>query len=145
MGAIGEDGVRVENEEILGSSGVSALELEAIERRERDELNRRAQRYREGRPRLDLQGRSAVIVDDGIATGSTARAACQVAQALGASRIILAVPVAPRATVASLQGVCDDVVCIACPDSFSAVGEFYGDFSPTTDDEVRELLGRAQL
>ena len=84
MGAIGEDGVRVENEEIVGSSGVSAVDLEAIEQWEREELNRRAQRYREGRTRLDLQGRCAVIVDDGIATGSTARAACRVAHALGA-------------------------------------------------------------
>jgi putative phosphoribosyl transferase len=144
MGAIGEDGVRVENEEIVVSSGVSALELEVIEQHERDELNRRAQRYREGRPRLDLQGRCAVIVDDGIATGSTARAACRVAHALGASRIVLAVPVAPEATAAALQDVCDDVLCVARPDPFSAVGEFYADFSPTTDDEVRGLLGRAQ-
>jgi putative phosphoribosyl transferase len=143
MGAIGEDGVRVENEEIVVSSGVSVVELEAIELRQRDELHRLAQRYREGRPRLDLQGRCAVIVDDGIATGSTARAACRVAHALGASRIVLAVPVAPRATVAALQRVCDDVLCVAWPDPFSAVGEFYSDFSPTTDDEVRELIGRA--
>jgi putative phosphoribosyl transferase len=144
MGAIGEDGVRVENEEIVGSSGISTVDLETIEQWERDELNRRAQRYREGRPRLDLRGRCAVIVDDGIATGSTARAACQVGHALGASRIVLAVPVAPIATVAALQGVCDDVLCVARPDPFSAVGEFYGDFSPTTDDEVSELLARAQ-
>jgi putative phosphoribosyl transferase len=144
MGAIGEDGVRVENQEIVGSSGVSAVDLEAIEQRERDELNRRAQRYREGRPRLDLQGRCAVIVDDGIATGSTARAACRVAHALGASQIVLAVPIAPKATVAALQGICDDVLCVARPDPFFAVGEFYRDFSPTTDDEVSELLGRAQ-
>src|SRR5271167_3479665 len=89
MGAIGEDGVRVENEEIVESSGVSPVELEAIERQEREELNRRAQRYREGHPRLELQGRCAVIVDDGIATGSTARAACRVAHALGASRVVL--------------------------------------------------------
>jgi putative phosphoribosyl transferase len=145
MGALGEDGVRVENAEIVGSSGISAVELEAIEQRERDELNRRAQRYREGRSRLDLQGRCAVIVDDGIATGSTARAACRVAHALGASRIVLAVPVAPGATVAALQGVCDEVLCVARPDPFPAVGEFYVDFSPTTDDEVSELLGHSQL
>ena len=144
MGAIGEDGVRVENEEIVGSCGISAVELEAIEQRERHELNRRAQKYREGRPRLDLQGHCAVIVDDGIATGSTARAACRVAHALGASRIVLAVPVAPRATVAALRSVCEEVLCVACPDPFPAVGEFYADFSPTTDDEVSELLGRAQ-
>ena len=144
MGAIGEDGIRVHNEEIVGSSGVSAVALEAIEQRERDELSRRAHRYREGRSRLDLQGHCALIVDDGIATGSTARAACQVAHALGASQIVLAVPVAPKATVAALQGVCDDVLCVARPDPFFAVGEFYVDFSPTTDDEVSDLLRRAQ-
>ena len=145
MGAIGEDGIRVENEEIVGSSGISAVELEAIERRERDELNRRAQRYRQGRPRLDLRGRCAVIVDDGIATGSTARAACRVAHALGAYRIVLAVPVAPGATVAALRAAGDEVLCVACPHPFPAVGEFYTDFSPTTDDEVSELLGRIEL
>jgi putative phosphoribosyl transferase len=144
MGAIGEDGVQVENEQIVEPSGVSAVDFETIARRERDELNRLARRYREGRPRLDLQGHCAVIVDDGIATGSTARAACRVAHALGASRTVLAVPVAPKATVAALRGVCDEVLCVACPDPFSAVGEFYGDFSPTTDDEVSQLLGRAQ-
>ena len=78
------------------------------------------------------------------ATGSTARAACRVAHALGASRTVLAVPVAPKATVAALQGVYDEVLCVASPDPFFAVGEFYRDFSPTTDDEVSELLGRAQ-
>jgi putative phosphoribosyl transferase len=143
MGAIGEDGVRVENEEVVGSSGVSALELEAIERRERAELDRRALRYREGFPRLDLEGRCAVVVDDGIATGSTARAACRVARAHGASRIVLAVPVAPTATASAVRDVCDDVLCVASPDPFLAVGEWYRDFTPTSDEEVRELLWRA--
>ena len=145
MGAIGEDGVRVENEETVGSSAISAVDFEAIERRERGELDRRALRYREGRPRLDLDDRCAVIVDDGIATGSTARAACRVAQAHGASRIVLAVPVAPAATVPALQDVCDDLLCVATPDPFFAVGEWYRDFTPTSDEEVNELLRRAQL
>ena len=145
MGAIGEDGIRVENEEAVGSSAVSAADFEAIEQRERAELNRRASRYREGRPRLDLEGRCAVIVDDGIATGSTARAACHVARAHGASRIVLAVPVAPAATVSALQDVCDDMLCVANPDPFFAVGEWYRDFTPTSDEEVNELLRRAQL
>jgi putative phosphoribosyl transferase len=145
MGAIGEDGIRVENEDALGSSAVSAVDFEAIERRERRELNRRASRYREGRPRLDLEGRCVVIVDDGIATGATARAACHVARAHGASRIVLAVPVAPAATVSAFQDVCDDMLCVANPDPFFAVGEWYHDFSPTSDEEVNELLSRAQL
>jgi putative phosphoribosyl transferase len=145
MGAVGEDGIRVENEEAVGSSAVSAVEFEAIEQRERGELKRRAARYREGRPRLELEGRCAVIVDDGIATGSTARAACQVAHAHGAARIVLAVPVAPAATVSALQDVCDDMLCVANPDPFFAVGEWYRDFTPTSDDEVNELLRRAQL
>ena len=145
MGAIGEDGIRVENEEAVGSSAISAVDFEAIEQRERGELNRRALRYREGRPRLDLEGRCAVIVDDGIATGSTARAACRVARAHGASRIVLAVPVAPAATVSALQDVCDDMLCVANPDPFFAVGEWYRDFTPTSDEEVNELLRRAQL
>jgi putative phosphoribosyl transferase len=145
MGAIGEDGIRVENEDALGSSAVSAVDFEAIERRERRELNRRASRYREGRPRLDLEGRCVVIVDDGIATGATARAACHVARAHGASRIVLAVPVAPAATASAFQDVCDDMLCVANPDPFFAVGEWYHDFSPTSDEEVNELLSRAQL
>jgi putative phosphoribosyl transferase len=145
MGAIGEDGIRVENEEAVGSSAVSAADFEAIEQRERAELNRRASRYRAGRTRLDLEGRCAVIVDDGIATGSTARAACYVARAHGASRIVLAVPVAPAATVSALRDECDDMLCVANPDPFSAVGEWYGDFTPTSDEEVYELLRRAQL
>jgi putative phosphoribosyl transferase len=145
MGAIGEDGIRVENEEAVGSSAVSAVEFEAIEQRERGELTRRALRYREGLPRLDLEGRCAVIVDDGIATGSTARAACHVAHAYGASRIVLAVPVAPAAAVSALQDVCDAMLCVAHPDPFFAVGEWYRDFTPTSDEEVKELLRSAQL
>jgi len=145
MGAIGEDGIRVENEETVGSSAISAVDFEAIEQRERGELNRRASRYREGRPRLDLGGRCAVIVDDGIATGSTARAACHVARTHGASRIVLAVPVAPAAAVSALRDACDDMLCVAQPDPFFAVGEWYRDFTPTSDEEVSELLRRSQL
>ena len=104
------------------------------------ELERRARQYREGRPRLDLRGRSAVIVDDGIATGSSARAACSVARAHGASRIVLAVPVGPKPTLSALHDVYDDVFCVASPHSFSAVGEWYDDFSPTSHAEVVELL-----
>ncbi len=146
LGAIGEDGVRVENDRVIGSAALGSRDIESIARHERAELVRRAQRYRNRQPRLDLQGRCAVIVDDGIATGSTARAACLVARAHGASRIVLAVPVAPASVVAALDDVYDDALCLAKPESFYAVGEWYDDFSPTTDDEVVQLLrGGAQL
>jgi putative phosphoribosyl transferase len=142
MGAIGEDGVRVENEEVVASGALRSVDLDLVERRERAELQRRARQYRGDRTRLDLRGRSAIIVDDGIATGSTARAACQVARAQGASRIVLAVPVASRAAVTALRDVCDEMLVVAVPDPFYAVGEWYRDFSPTSDDEVVELLRR---
>jgi predicted phosphoribosyltransferase len=144
MGALGEDGVRVDNEVVMASAALGRSDVEAVVRREKAELALRALRYREGRPRLDLQGRCAVIVDDGIATGSTARAACRVARAHGAVRVVLAVPVAPRETVSALQAECDDVVALASPEQFYAVGEWYDDFSPTADIDVVELLRNAQ-
>jgi putative phosphoribosyl transferase len=143
MGALGEDGVRVVNEGVMASAALSGSDIGPIVRREQAELERRARRYREGRPRLNLQGRRAIIVDDGIATGSTARAACRVARAHGAARVVLAVPVAPKATVLALQDECDDLFSVASPESFSAVGEWYDDFSPTSDAEVVELLRNA--
>ncbi len=143
MGAIGEGGVRVLDEGSMRAADVLPDELEAIEQRERDELDRRALRYRGRRPRLSLQGRVAIIVDDGIATGSTARAACRVARAMGASRIVLAAPVAPRSTARELARDADEVVLLATPEDFVAVGRFYDDFMPTSDEEVESLLCRA--
>lgn len=143
MGAIGEGGVRVENTDVLGPSGLSAADLDEAERRERVELDRRAAMYRRGRDRLDVSGRSVVVVDDGVATGSSARAACQVARALGAAHIVLAVPVASRTAALELSGACDEVVCVELPERFFAVGEWYRDFSATSDDQVVELLRRA--
>ncbi len=140
MGAIGEGGVRVENREVLQSAALGSFELDAVETRERAELERRAEQYRDGRPRLDLRGRCAVIVDDGIATGSTIRAACQVARALGAARIVVAVPVASRQASAALPDVCDQVLCVETPEPFYAVGEWYRDFSQTSDEQVVDLL-----
>ena len=107
MGAIGEDGVRLVNTEVVQAEQVSEREFAEVEQRERAELRRRAERYRLDRPRAPVAGRTAIVVDDGIATGSTARAACQVARAHGAARVILAVPVAPRGTVAALGQVAD--------------------------------------
>jgi putative phosphoribosyl transferase len=143
MGAIGEDGVRVLNDQVLAMARVGEDEVAAVERSERAELERRAVRFRGSRPRASLVGRTAVVVDDGIATGSTARAACQVARAHGASRVILAVPVAPRSSLASLAEVADELVCLATPEPFYAVGQFYRNFSQTSDEEVVELLERA--
>ena len=140
MGAIGEEGVRVENWDVLQSTALTSSDLDAAEARERTELRRRAEQYREGRPRLDLRGRCAIIVDDGIATGSTMRAACQVARVLGAARIVAAVPVASRQAVAALCDVCDEVLSVEVPEQFYAVGEWYRDFSQASDDQVVDLL-----
>ena len=143
MGAIGEDGVRVINREVVGVAAVTAGELAAVEARERAELERRARRFRGGRPRQSLDGRVAVVVDDGIATGSTARAACQVARLQGAARVVLAVPVAPPGWQARIGTVADELVCLETPAPFFAIGQFYTDFTQTTDDEVVACLQRA--
>ncbi|HVM14480.1 MAG TPA: phosphoribosyltransferase family protein [Egibacteraceae bacterium] len=124
MGAIGEGGVRVLNEEVVGLAGVSAAEVARVEERERAELERRARRLRAGRPRIPLAGRTALIVDDGLATGSTARAACRVARAQGAGRVVLAVPVAPPGWTARLRGDADEFVAVATPGLFFAIGQF---------------------
>jgi putative phosphoribosyl transferase len=144
MGAVGEDGVVVVNDHVLAMAGVERAEFEQVERRERAELERRAQRFRGDRPRLDLAGRTVVIVDDGIATGSTARAACAVARAHGARHVVLAAPVAAPSAVEALRREADELVLLETPERFSAVGQFYGDFRPTEDDEVLDLLSRSR-
>ncbi len=143
MGAVGEDGVRVINRRILRMSEVTERELEQAERRELAEVEARARRFRGVRPRIPLDGREVVIVDDGIATGSTAKAALQVARAHGAGRVVLAVPVAPSHSLAELAPEADDVVCLEVPEPFFAVGQFYQNFSQTSDDEVVSLLAEA--
>lgn len=143
MGAIGEDGVRIINDEIVRMAGTSESELAAVEARERAELERRTRRFRGDRPRTALVGRTAVIVDDGIATGSTARAACQVARAEGAARVVLAVPVAPAGWTARIGRDADECIALDTPEQFWAIGQFYADFSPTSDDEVVDCLERA--
>ena len=141
MGAIGEEGVRIVNAEVVRQLGVTATDFAAVEARERRELARRALVYRSRRARVSLVGRTAVIVDDGIATGSTARAACQVARALGAARVVVATPVASQGAVDRLRADADDVVVLDCPETFRAIGEFYDDFSQTTDEDVMQALG----
>ncbi|MFE9362111.1 phosphoribosyltransferase family protein [Streptomyces sp. NPDC006978] len=142
FGAIGEGGARVISDEIVRHAGVREKDLEAVERAEEAELLRRAQTYREGRPRLPLEGRTVVVVDDGVATGATARAACHVVRAQGASHVVLAVPVASPDVAARMREDVDEVVCLSTPHLFSAVGEWYRDFSQTSDEEVVSLLAR---
>jgi putative phosphoribosyl transferase len=144
MGAIGEGGVLVVEERVLRSAHVAPEDLELARHQQRAELESRLRLFREGRPRVPLTGRTAVVVDDGIATGSTARAACAVVRALGAVRIALAVPVCAPGSVPAVASVVDELVCLLCPGNFRAVGQFYVDFRPTEDDEVIELLA-AQL
>jgi putative phosphoribosyl transferase len=142
MGAIGEGGLRVLDRRLVSRARVTEEELDAVERREREVLEARVARLRQGRPRADLHGRLAVVVDDGVATGATARVACEVARLLGAARVVLAVPVAPARTAAQLLEA-DQVFCVSMPESFRAVGDHYVDFSPTSDDEVVALLDQA--
>jgi putative phosphoribosyl transferase len=143
MGAIGEGDVRVVNERVVSLAGVTAEELAEVEARERAELGRRADRFRRQRAGVPIAGRTVVVVDDGVATGSTVRAACRVARARGAARVVLAVPVAPAGAMAKLRADADDVVCLAAPHEFSAIGRFYVDFTQTGDDEVVACLERA--
>jgi len=142
MGAIGEGGARVVDVDMLASTQVTEEELRAVETRERAQLETRASRLRRGRQRVDLTGRIAVVVDDGIATGSTARVACKVARQLGAAKVVLAVPVGPAETIRSLTDA-DEVVCVSVPQWFMAVGYHYRDFSPTSHEEVIVLLDAA--
>jgi putative phosphoribosyl transferase len=140
MGAIGEDGVRALDPRIVRLARVTEDELATVEARERTELERRVTLYRGGRRMIPLEGRTVVIVDDGIATGSTARAAIQVVRSHGARTVVLAVPVASPEAVEELAGVADAVVAVETPTPFFAVGQWYERFGQTTDDEVRAML-----
>jgi putative phosphoribosyl transferase len=140
MGAIGEGDVRVLNEDVVATVGASEAQVAAVEATERVELARRAQRFRGDRPRLDLRGKTAIVVDDGIATGSTAIAALQVTRAQGAERTVLATPVAPHGIEARIAPYADEFVALDTPRWFSAVGQFYDDFDQTSDGEVIACL-----
>lgn len=140
FGAIGEGGVRVINDDVVRRGGLSPSDIATVERAEQTALVRQAEQFRDDRPRLALDGRTAIVIDDGVATGATASAACQVVRAQGAARVVLAVPVAPADTVARLRTQVDEVVCLSTPVLFSAVGEWYRDFSQTSDEEVISLL-----
>ncbi|WP_205750239.1 phosphoribosyltransferase [Cryobacterium sp. SO1] len=142
MGAIGEGGEELVDESVVALTGVTDAEVSAVEAREREILEARVERLRPGRSRLPFDGRTVVIVDDGVATGATARVAGDVARRFGAERVILAVPVIAAETLAKMAGA-DDMVYLAAPETFWAVGQFYTDFSATTDDEVARLLDEA--
>jgi putative phosphoribosyl transferase len=144
FGAIGEDGVRVLNNSVVREAHLDGDDMDAVERKQRIELRRRAERFRRGRDQISLTGRIAVIVDDGIATGATAKAACQVARAHGASGVVLAVPIGPDDVVERFAGYADEVVCLRKPAFFFAVGQGYRQFTQTSDDEVIALLDRAR-
>ena len=144
FGAIGEGGVRVHNSALLRRIGLVEESIAAVEEAELVELQRRVQRYRGGREGLPLAGRVVIIVDDGFATGATARAAALVARAGGAARVVLAAPIGAADTVAELAEVADEVVCVGAPPDFVAVGQGYRDFGQTSDEEVCALLDQAR-
>ena len=132
--------VQVRNEHVLAHGGITAGELHAVAEREVAELRRRERAYRGERPPVDVTGRTAIVVDDGLATGASARAALLAVRARGPSTVVLAVPVAPRSTLLALEGSADHVVCAAAPRRFVAVGRHYADFHQVTDAEVRAVL-----
>ncbi|MDA3628178.1 phosphoribosyltransferase family protein [Saccharopolyspora oryzae] len=143
MGAIGEGGVRVVNDDVVRRAGITRGELAGVEERERAELELRAQHFRRGRAPEQLSGRTAVVVDDGVATGSTAAAACRIARANGAERVVLAVPVGAPDALDGLGDVVDELVCLEAPERFVAIGQWYANFAQTSDAEVLDLLHRA--
>jgi predicted phosphoribosyltransferase len=143
LGAIATGGVRVINEDLVRALRLSPEVIDTIAAREQQELERRERLYRADRPPADVRGRTVILVDDGLATGSTMRAAVQALRKQGAARIVVAVPIAAPDTCDALRAEVDDIVCAATPEPFRAVGLWYEDFSQTTDDEVRDWLARA--
>jgi putative phosphoribosyl transferase len=140
LGAIASGGVRALNLDVLAAIGISGDQVEAVAARELAELERREVSYRGDRPPLPVDGRVAIVVDDGLATGATMRAAAHALRRRGASRIVVAVPIAPAQTCQSLRRDAEEVVCALTPEPFTAVGRWYQDFAPVSDEEVRSLL-----
>ena len=144
MGAIATGGVRVLNDSVVRMLDIDSADIEAITLQEQDELARRELLYREGRPAPEVGNHTLLVVDDGLATGSTMRAAVQALRALRPTRIVVAVPTASAETCEQMRSEADEVVCLQTPEPFRAVGLWYEDFSQTSDDEVRALLARAR-
>jgi putative phosphoribosyl transferase len=145
FGAIASGGVRVLDAEVIGLVGISPQEIERVTERERKELERRERLYRDGRPAAEVRGRTVVLVDDGIATGSSILAAITALRQIQPARVVIAAPVAPAHTCERLRREVDEVVCVDTPESFHAIGQFYEDFSQATDAKVCDLLRRAAL
>jgi putative phosphoribosyl transferase len=143
FGAIASGGVQILDRDIVESLGISGLEIERVTRAEEQELERRERAYRGGRPPLAVGGLTVILVDDGIATGSSMRAAIRALRQMKPARIVVAVPVAPPSTCNRLQFEVDELVCLEMPEPFYGVGRFYDDFSQVSDEEVTKLLDRA--
>jgi putative phosphoribosyl transferase len=143
MGAIASGGVRVLNDDVVRWYGIPDSAIEQVAREESAELERRERAYRHGKPALDLAGRVVILVDDGLATGSTMRAAAQAMRIHRPTRVVVAVPVGARQTCSEIAAVADEVICARMPEPFSAVGQWYLDFEQTGDDEVRDLLQKS--
>jgi predicted phosphoribosyltransferase len=140
MGALASGGVRFMNDDVVAALQLPEQEIERVARREQEELERRERLYRDDRPAPDVRGRTVILVDDGLATGASMQAAARAMYALGARRVIVAVPVAAAATCRQLERAVDEVVCLVTPEPFYAVGLWYDHFEQTTDEEVRALL-----
>jgi len=142
-GAIASGGVRVLNEDVVRAIPYASEAIEAVTARETAELQRREQTYRDGRAAPELRDKIAILVDDGLATGATMRAAVKALRQRGAAKIVVAVPVGPPDTCHEISKEADETICLSTPPFFQAVGQYYDDFSQTSDDDVRELLTRA--
>jgi putative phosphoribosyl transferase len=142
LGAIASGGVRVRNESVISAHGLTDEDVDAVEAREAQRLRQHEAAFRRGRPPLLPDGKVALVVDDGVATGATMRAAAIAARELGAVRVVCGVPVAPPGAPAAFADVCDELVAASMPDDFRAVGQFYDDFSEVSDDDVRASLDR---
>lgn len=141
IGAVAADGTTVLDQRLVNALGVSELYIAKEVARQIEEIQRRVDLYREGRPPLDLAGRECVVVDDGVATGGTAEVALRSCRAQGAATVVLAVPVAPEESLDRLRAACDEVVCLETPSPFAAVGQWYASFPQVSDAEVLEALG----
>jgi putative phosphoribosyl transferase len=143
MGAIAAGGVRVLNEEVIRLLRIPAAAIDTVAAQEQQELERRARHYRSGRPALDVHGCTVILVDDGLATGATMRAAAAALRQQQPARIVIAVPVASSVACQELKAEVDEIVCATTPEPFHAVGLWYEDFEQTSDTEVRDLLAHA--
>jgi putative phosphoribosyl transferase len=143
MGAIASGGARVLNRDLIRALNIPEEVLDEVTREEQRELERREREYRDGRPPIDVRGKTVILVDDGLATGSSMRVAVLALKQKQSEQVIVAVPVAPADSCAEMQSVADKVVCAVTPQPFWGVGQWYEDFSQTSDEEVRELLKRA--